>query len=219
MNKAVVKRRYLPAAVLAVLITLIAGIAAFADEPVKLLVNGKEIKPDVLPQVINDRTMVPVRWVAEALGLDVEWDQDARTVKISSLRNDRRIAGLEEALAPKTPQEAADTWAEGVKTRNGALQYAVMSDKLREIYRADFEGAHWSTGVSSPWVDSYEVINQSENNGTYEYEVRFHLMTSTGDAGYSTSRITVVSSGTTGQWAEEKWCVDEINHSPGLDFE
>ncbi|MBC7347611.1 MAG: copper amine oxidase N-terminal domain-containing protein, partial [Clostridia bacterium] len=39
-----------------------------ASGPIKLVVNDREIKPDVPPQLIGGRVMVPVRWVAEALG-------------------------------------------------------------------------------------------------------------------------------------------------------
>ena len=37
---------------------------------------------DVAADIINDRTMVPLRFAAEALGCEVEWDGDARTVVI-----------------------------------------------------------------------------------------------------------------------------------------
>jgi len=50
---------------------------ALAANPLKLVVNSKEIQSDVAPQLINDRTMVPLRWVAEALGANVEWDGQA----------------------------------------------------------------------------------------------------------------------------------------------
>jgi len=49
---------------------------AFADETVKIFVNGKEIKNDVEPQLVNGRVMVPLRWVAEAMGAKVNWDQE-----------------------------------------------------------------------------------------------------------------------------------------------
>lgn len=52
-------------------------VMTFAADPLKLIVNGKEIKADVAPQLINGRTMVPIRWVAEALGADVNWDEEA----------------------------------------------------------------------------------------------------------------------------------------------
>lgn len=48
------------------------------------LTNTTETKEiDVPAQIINDRTMVPVRAVAENFGLDVDWDQDTRTVFVT----------------------------------------------------------------------------------------------------------------------------------------
>ena len=46
-------------------------------------INGKEIKLDVAPTIINSRTMVPVRFVAEAFDCEVEWDSKRRTVYIT----------------------------------------------------------------------------------------------------------------------------------------
>ena len=60
-------------------------IIAFANSTIKLIVNGSEIKPDVPPQIINGRTMVPIKWVAEALGAEVEWDGNNRIVKLTSI--------------------------------------------------------------------------------------------------------------------------------------
>lgn len=34
------------------------------------------------PQIINGRTMVPVRWVAEALGFDVTWNPGKKQVEV-----------------------------------------------------------------------------------------------------------------------------------------
>jgi hypothetical protein len=39
---------------------------------------------DVAPQIINSRTLVPVRFVGEAAGADVYWNQDTKTVDINS---------------------------------------------------------------------------------------------------------------------------------------
>lgn len=71
-----------------------------------------------------------------------------------------RILMLERALEPKEPYAAAKAWAEGVRTRNGALQYAVMSQNLKEVYYPIFTGLGWVTGVSSPWVENYEVTEK-----------------------------------------------------------
>jgi len=45
-------------------------------------VNGKVKELDVAPQLINERTMVPLRFVTEALGCQVEWNGDTNTVTI-----------------------------------------------------------------------------------------------------------------------------------------
>jgi len=43
-----------------------------------------DIELDVPPTIVNNRTLVPLRAVSEALGADVEWDEDTRTVTILS---------------------------------------------------------------------------------------------------------------------------------------
>ena len=47
------------------------------------VVNGKNIVLDCPAQIVNDRTMVPVRFIAETLGCKVDWDNDTRTVIIN----------------------------------------------------------------------------------------------------------------------------------------
>jgi hypothetical protein len=52
------------------------------------LVNGnnKLIDPQnlkVVPEIINGRTMLPLRFVAESLGADVQWDGTTRTITIT----------------------------------------------------------------------------------------------------------------------------------------
>jgi len=49
--------------------------------------NGQAIALDVPAMISNDRTMVPVRAVAESLGANVDWDGSARVVNID-LPND-----------------------------------------------------------------------------------------------------------------------------------
>lgn len=51
-------------------------------EDVKLKVNGEIIVTDTAPEIINDRVMVPVRAVAEALKSDVAWDQENKAVSV-----------------------------------------------------------------------------------------------------------------------------------------
>lgn len=67
---------------------------------ITVTVDWDEIKFDVPPQIINGRTMVPLRAIFEALDAKVEWDDRTRTVTgyrngtVVSLVVDSRIATL-----------------------------------------------------------------------------------------------------------------------------
>ena len=52
-----------------------------ADEGIRVLLNGAELTFDVPPQLINDRTMVPMRRIFEALGAKVEWEGETQTIR------------------------------------------------------------------------------------------------------------------------------------------
>lgn len=54
--------------------------ATFAADGIKVKINGEPVEFDVPPQLINDRTMVPLRAIFEALGAKVEWNGDTQTV-------------------------------------------------------------------------------------------------------------------------------------------
>ncbi len=45
--------------------------------------NGEARTLDVAPTTINDRTMLPIRFIAESFGFDVEWDENTQTVTIT----------------------------------------------------------------------------------------------------------------------------------------
>lgn len=49
-------------------------------------VNGQDGATDVAPRIINGRTMLPVRFISENIGLDVSWDDAAQQVTIQNER-------------------------------------------------------------------------------------------------------------------------------------
>ena len=51
-----------------------------ADNGITVKIDGQAIAFDVSPQIINNRTMVPMRKIFETLGATVEWDQNTKTV-------------------------------------------------------------------------------------------------------------------------------------------
>jgi rhodanese-related sulfurtransferase len=69
------------AAVFIVTILLISAIA-YASPLISISVDGQKITSDVAPQLIQDRTLVPLRAIAESFGAEVKWLQDIQTVEI-----------------------------------------------------------------------------------------------------------------------------------------
>lgn len=102
-------KKWLAVAGVVILISIFSTVA-FADNPVTLFINGREIKPDVPPQIINGRTMVPIRWVAEALGADVRWDEGSRTAFTNNLEPSANILYRLQCLEPEQPQRIEDDW-------------------------------------------------------------------------------------------------------------
>ena len=67
-----------------IITTPLSSLPAQAADPIKVFVNGLEIDfPDATPFIDqNSRTQVPVRFVAEAMNADVDWDPASKTVSI-----------------------------------------------------------------------------------------------------------------------------------------
>jgi hypothetical protein len=199
----------------AVMLVAILATAAFAANPVKLIVNCREIKPDVAPQIINGRTMVPVSWVAEALGAKVKWEAETRSVVIytyisASDSLSRQITLLQDALAPTAPGEAVEKWAKGIKERNGALQYAVLSPELKKQKLSDYEHVGWVTGVSSPWVENFKILKETKiNEASWEYKIQFNWATSSGPAKPTEVNLTVKQDG-------QNWYISQVFNGAGL---
>ncbi len=57
---------------------------AKADDDIKLWVDGKYVTTDAKPYIEDSRTLVPIRFIAEALGYNVEWIESSRTVVLTN---------------------------------------------------------------------------------------------------------------------------------------
>jgi len=69
----------------ALVLSITAVSSAFAATPT-IYVDGEKLVTDVEPFIEEDRTMVPMRAIFEAVGASVTWDQDTQTV--ISIKND-----------------------------------------------------------------------------------------------------------------------------------
>lgn len=66
------------------------------------VVFGKTVTNDVAPKIVNGRTMLPARFVAEHLGAEVAWDEDERAVKITGKNGDGEAVEIVITIGAKT---------------------------------------------------------------------------------------------------------------------
>lgn len=60
---------------------------AFAEDEIRIVVNGEEISFDAKPFIEEGRTMVPMRAIFEALGAEVSWDAENYTATATKDNN------------------------------------------------------------------------------------------------------------------------------------
>ena len=67
-------------ALLMVFMMLMPCIPAMAEDNISITIDGQAKVFDVMPVLINDRTMVPLRGIFETLGAEVGWEDSTQTV-------------------------------------------------------------------------------------------------------------------------------------------
>ena len=69
-------------ALLVCLCILMTSVAALAENEVTVNFNGEKMEFDAAPFIENDRTLVPMRALFEAVGAKVTWDASTQTVLV-----------------------------------------------------------------------------------------------------------------------------------------
>ncbi len=81
------------------------------QKPLKVYLNGELVGSDVPPTIINDSTMVPIRVISQALGANVVWNGENRSIAIQSgnvsltmfIDNPTMYIGSKEVSLPSAP--------------------------------------------------------------------------------------------------------------------
>lgn len=95
-------------ACIAALILSILPMTALADDDIKVIINDQVIEFDVPPQIIEERTMVPMRKIFETLGAKVEWVPEDRLIlasggtKIIAMEIDSYSFSMTDLISGKT---------------------------------------------------------------------------------------------------------------------
>ena len=68
-------------------------------------VDGEEVVPEVPQQIIEDRFMLPLRAIGEAVGAEVDWDAETKTVLIKTADTEEAVEGTTEEATEETTEE------------------------------------------------------------------------------------------------------------------
>lgn len=138
-----------------------AGIAV-ATPTLNIYVNGKKLTPSTPAQIINGHTMVPLRFVAEALDADVKWNPVNNSVLITT-------------TPPETPEKCwsliklngePTTWPYWYENGHLYLEQRNALELLRTKYKSAWYSISFSTSLDKIYINgkSSSVITKEEGN-------------------------------------------------------
>lgn len=128
--------------------------------------DGKELPMDVPPEVKNERTMVPIRAVAEALGADVKWDQATQGITM-------KRAGTTVVMTLNSATAAVD----GTPIEMDVAPYATDGRTLIPArYVAEFFGQNVGWDGSRRQVLITEDKSMAEGSNLEEWAINMGLI-------------------------------------------
>jgi hypothetical protein len=86
----------------------------------KATVNGEEIVLDTSPVVYNDRTYIPVNFIAKSLGMKVVWDGSSKSVLIRDQEGFNHV---------KEIMEKTNAAMDGIKNCNGNMDISMSTEQ------------------------------------------------------------------------------------------
>lgn len=92
---------------------------------------------DAAPVIINDRTMLPIRFIAEGFGFDVKWDAETQHVIIASVGGESTPKPSEIPREPEQPVTGENAEKQIIVTVNGQSFTATLEDN--ETARAFYD--------------------------------------------------------------------------------
>lgn len=120
---------------------------SFAQETIRLVVNGQEIMfVDAPPQMINGRVMVPARPLAEALGGNVSWNADTRSVVVKTIVYEEQKTTLQDEYVFVRNLAIEYKWTAGQKSDSATITRIQSGNTWLDV---DLAGTGDITGITS----------------------------------------------------------------------
>ena len=130
--------------------------ADFAPNAIKIKVDGKYVMPDSEPQIVNDRTLCPIRVVAEKLGYSVDWEGATRTAIITDGKTTLRIK-IGENIIEKTQVQYVMDLAKDV-TRVTKIESDVSAQIINDRTYLPLRAVGEALGCSVDWDGATRTV-------------------------------------------------------------
>lgn len=147
---------------------------------VKVVVDGQEVTGDTPAINFNGRTMVPVRFVSEALGTNVEWDAANETVVITT--------GKTPAPSPSAPEpapEPAPAPGQNEYTVKDSTGKALFSFKINKITEMSERNQFSDKNPAQVIIIDYTYTNIANGEDVYLGDIYFKVVDAAGKLGYT----------------------------------
>lgn len=173
------------------ILTVAMTVTTVLANDIKIKVDGKQITSDVAPVIKDGRTLVPIRVVAEALGLEVEWDGENNVVKITEYDNEKNVVFSVSMGIDKTG--ISSTEGKGyLETPPTIIEGRTMLP-LREISEMFGASVDWDGVTSTVMIKSKGSADTVVSDGTVTYFENFPTVPNAfATVSSSEKRITVV---------------------------
>lgn len=139
--------------------SLLIGATSVSADEISVELDGNPIEFDVKPEIIDGRTMVPLRKIFEEIGASVKWDNDTQTV---SARKNKKTITLSIDSAD-LQIDKGDTDEEGnpiYETVTLEVPAQIVSGRTLVPARAIFE----SFGLNVDWDEDNQKVIISSND-------------------------------------------------------
>lgn len=161
-------KKFVIGLIVGILLSLsVSGIASHHE--ISLFVDNEEIEPDVAPQMIDGRVMVPARFVAEPLGASVEWDGQNNRVLISSA--DQDLNGIEEEDKKKEDKISLREFIEEYGEEYNLTVEGYVYRNNETLFNWEEEGEKVDGRIYIPEVLIEEIITGLETSETTKEEI------------------------------------------------
>ncbi len=152
------KKKSLVLMFLIITLSIIAGSLVYASEPISIYLNGNKLTSDTNSQIIDGRVMVPIRFIAENFGAQVEWFSNTNSVVIKSEKPEYKYVTLNGELT---------TWPYWYDNGTLYLEYRDTLQLIKEYNPHPNYVAHFYKSSNTLMVDGKNMDIPVKDEGEY----------------------------------------------------